>query len=104
MAAYRFTRTVAFKTIAAMMESMPTCIKIVDYISKTWKVEAHLMAPTLGGHPARVVFVTMVDDINALQASQAESMKDKKYLTLINALHPHIDGSATNDQVYKIIV
>ncbi len=101
---YRFTRTVGFKSIASMLEAMPTCLKIVEHITKDWKMEAHLMAPTLGGHPGRVVFVVNCDDLNALQDAQSSSVKDKKYLTLLGKLSVHIDGTMTNDQTWKILV
>ena len=101
---YRFTRTVGFKTIANMMEAMPTCIKIVEYINKVWKMEAHLMTPVMGGHPGRVRFATVCDDLNALMAAQSASIKDKKYLALLAKLGPHVDGSVTVDQTWNVII
>ncbi len=100
---YRFTRMTGFKTIANMMEAMPTCIKIVEYINKVWKMEAHLMVPMMGGHPGRVRFAVLCDDLNALQAAQSAAMKDKKYLALLGKLGPHVDGSVTHDQMWNII-
>ena len=101
---YRFTRTIGFNSLVDMGEALPVCLKIVEYINKVMKMEAHLMSPTLGGHPGRLTFVVNFEDMNAFQAAQAGGMKDKKYVTLVGQLGKYVDGSRTSDQTWKIIV
>lgn len=101
---FTFTRVVRFKNVASMMAAMPICVQIVEHNKKLTKMESHLMVPTLGGHPGRVLFVFTGDSIADMQAATDKITQDKKYVELVKKLGEYVDGTATNDQAWKTIV
>ena len=101
---FTITRMIRFKNAPSMMAAMPICIQIVDYFNKVHKIESHLLTPTLGGHPTRVLFVLRSDDLVAVQDIVAKAGQDKKWVSLVNKLSEFVDGSATNDQTWKTVV
>jgi hypothetical protein len=101
---FTFTRMVRFKNVASMIAAMPICVEIVKYNEKITKMESHLMVPTLGGHPSRVLFVFRGDDIAKMQAAADRITQDKKYIEMVKKLGEFVDGTATNDQAWKMVV
>lgn len=100
---YTFTRSVEFKTIANMAQAIPTCLALVEYIRTNRKLETHLMAPVVGGHPNQVLFVLTGESLDQMQLSFETSMKDPAYLALLGQLKDHIVGSSTRDQAWKTL-
>ncbi len=101
---FTFARVVRFKNVASMMAAMPICVQIVEHFRKVHKIDASLMTPTLGGHPARALFVFRTEDLSTVQDVLTKSGQDKKYVGLLSKLADHVDGSATNDQAWKTVV
>ena len=100
---YTSTRVIRFKNVASMMAGMPICLQILQYWKNTLKQDVSLMTPVLGGHPARVLFVVRSEDIESNLRLSEQANKDKKNLALVAKLSELVDGSATNDQVWKTI-
>ena len=101
---FTFARVVRFKNVASMMAAMPICVQIVEHFKKNYKMDASLMTPTLGGHPARALFVFRTEDLSTVQDVLTKAGQDKKYVGLLGKLADHVDGSATNDQAWKTVV
>jgi hypothetical protein len=101
---FSFTRVVRFRNVGSMISAMPICVQIVEHFKKVHKMESHLMAPILGGHPARVLFVFRADSLAAVQEVLAKSGQDKDYIALVTKLGEFVDGTATNDQTWQMIV
>ena len=101
---YTSTRMTRFKTVAAMMAGVPTCVALVEHMKKEYGLDATLLSPAMGGHPARVLFVTRGDDLQKMQDAQDRMTQDPKFRELVGKLGDLVDGSATNDQVWRTVV
>lgn len=101
---YTWTRITRFKNVASMMAAVPTCVSLVEHMKKEYGLDATLLAPTMGGHPARVLFVLRNDDLQKAQDTQDRMTQDPKYRELVGRLGEFVDGSATNDQVWRTVV
>jgi hypothetical protein len=100
---FSFTRIVRFKNVGSMLSAMPVCVQIVEHFKKVHKMDAHLMTPMLGGHPARALFVFRSDSLATVQDVLAKSAQDKEYIALVVKLGEFVDGSATNDQTWQVV-
>ena len=101
---YTWTRVARFKNVSSMMIGMPICVSIVEHLKTVLNQDASLMAPILGGHPARVLFVIRSDDLNKNMDGFDRANQDAKYRELLGKLSEHVDGAATHAQVWKKVV
>jgi predicted urease superfamily metal-dependent hydrolase len=101
---YTWTRIIQFKNMTSMMAAMPICVSIVEYMRKELSQEASLLTPSLGGHPARALFVVKGPDMAKNLIAMDMAAQDPRYRDLVSKLGEHVDGSATNDQTWKTVV
>lgn len=101
---YTWTRVIRFKSVTSMMAAMPVCLSIIEYMRNELKQDCSMMTPTLGGHPARALFVVTSPDLAKNLIALDMANQDPRYRDLVSKLGEHVDGSATNDQVWKKIV
>lgn len=101
---YTWTRVVRFKNVTSMMAALPICVSIVEYLRKELAQDVSMMTPSLGGHPARALFVVRGPDLAKNVIAMDMANQDPRYRDLVARLGEHVDGSATNDQTWKTIV
>ena len=101
---YTWTRTIRFKSVTSMTAAMPICLSIVEYLRKEHDQDTSMLVPTLGGHPARALFVVQSSDLSKNLEVIDKANQDARYRDLITKLSEHVDGSATNDQAWKKIL
>jgi hypothetical protein len=101
---YTWTRIIRFKNVTSMIAAMPICVSIVEYMRKELGQDVSLMTPTLGGHPARALFVVRGPDMGKNLIAMDRANEDPRYRDLVGKLTEHVDGSATNDQTWKTVL
>ena len=101
---YTWTRVARFKNVSSMTVALPICVSIVEHLKNVLHQDASLMTPVLGGQPARALFVIRSDDLNKNLDGFDRANQDAKYRELLGKLSEHVDGAATNDQVWKKVV
>jgi hypothetical protein len=101
---YTWTRVIRFKNVTSMMAAMPICVSIVEYMRKELSQDASLLVPSLGGHPARALFVVKGPDMSKNLIAMDMAAQDARYRDLVGKLSEHVDGSATNDQTWKTVL
>lgn len=101
---YTWTRVVRFKSVASMTAAMPVCVSIVEYLRDELAQDARVLTPSLGGHPARALFVVTGADLAKNLIAMDMANQDPRYRDLIARLGEHVDGAATHDQTWKTVV
>jgi hypothetical protein len=101
---YTWTRVIRFKNVTSMMAAMPICLSIIEYMRKELNQDASMLTPTLGGHPARALFVVTSADLGKNLIAMDMANQDPRYRDLVSKLGEHVDGSATSDQAWKKVV
>ena len=101
---YTWTRIAHFKNLSGMAAAMPICQSIVELLKQETGQDASLLIPTLGGHPARALFVIRSTDVKQNLDGFERASQNARYRELLKQLGEHVDGALTNDQLWKTVV
>jgi len=97
---YTFIREVTFKTMADAVRAAPITVAISKYYKDKHKIDMRLLRP-ITGSPTRLRFVFETDSIDAWQAINEKASNDPAFHKLLNEIGPTVDGSKTNDEIWR---
>ena len=97
---YTFIREVTFKTIADAVRAVPVTEAVIKYYKDKHKLNMRLMRPVTGA-PTRLRFVFETDSLDAWQAINDKVSKDPAFHKLLGEIAPTVDGSKTNDEIWR---
>ena len=100
---YTSSRIVQFKNMSAMAQGLPICQSIMSLMKEFVGNDVGLYTATLGGNPVRVLFVTRAENIATLSDGMDRAAQNTKFRELVSQLGQYVEGTHTQDQVWKKI-
>ena len=97
---YTFVREVSFRSLAEMMRGMPLASQIVKYYKEAAGVDIQIQR-ALTGSPVCLRYVTQLESLDEWQKVQDKVAQDPAFLKLLGEMGPLVDGSKTNDQIWR---
>ncbi len=97
---YTFVREVSFRSLAEMMRGMPLAGQIVKYYQEAAGVDIQIQR-AITGSPVCVRYVTQIESLDEWQKVQDKVAQDPAFHKLLGEMGPLVDGSKTNDQIWR---
>jgi hypothetical protein len=99
----RFThvRSVSFKNLNAMAAGLPILKEMTDYVYRTAEAASRLYVPVANGPVCRALMVRRGDDLDQAQETMDKVMNDKKCREFLARLSDFVDGSKTEDTLWR---
>jgi hypothetical protein len=98
---YVFIRTGVFRNAAAVMAGLPLAKEIAGLAKAASGSDARVMVPAWSGCPGRVSWVMNSETLNGFHELLGKVGSDPKYVDAVRRLSEHIDGTLSQDQVWR---
>jgi hypothetical protein len=99
-AVYTIMRDVSFKTMADGLRAAPIMAQIAKFYKETSGIELQMLRPA-SGSPTRLRIVCTIESLDSWQDKQARIAQDPAFQKLLNELSQFVDGSKTNDEIWR---
>jgi hypothetical protein len=100
---FSLVRSLSFKNLNAMAAGLPVLKEIAEHVYKAHDAASRLYVPIGNGPVCRTFMVRRSDDLDKSQELTDKVMNDKKFRELLGRLSDFVDGSKTEDALWRSV-